>query len=308
MKKIRILTKKVLSFIMSVILIFTLTTPSFAANTNILDEGIQETSFIDQDGNEVYIKVTSNSNIATSEVYVNGRLTQSSTADRAMKTIYTDIYDINTNEKMFASPSVTKTGNMNGFQTFTNHKAVSNITIDTTVQISRAPSIYDEPVENTGLQESAYNDGYYFLGKAGGYYYAPSTYGYLYRDYSKTYDGETHSWSWGAGETLSAIGAYIGLFGGPVSAIIGLLIFTGSAVLSYNQSVELATYTFDYDYKVRVSGSIHFTTNRNITYWKIENTTENTVKWEQKRFNYGFSMANSEMVKAGVDNYLLSIQ
>lgn len=168
--------------------------------------------------------------------------------------------------------------------------------------------VYDLTPISRNLSPSGYNDGYYSLGSYGGYSHAPDVYGYLYRSYTRTYDGETKHWSWSAGDTLGAISAYISLFGGPVSAIISILLFTGAEVLAYNQSVDLATYTYDYRYRVRVYGAIHFTTERNITYWRIDNVTVGTTKWEEKSFNYGFSMANSEMVKTGIDNYLLSIQ
>jgi len=98
------------------------------------------------------------------------------------------------------------------------------------------------------------------------------------------------------------------LFGGPVSAIISVLLFTAAEVLAYNHSIELATYTYDYYYKVRVYGAVYFTTYRNITYWRIENVETGTTKWDEKRFNDGFSLPNTEMVKAGIGEYLLSIQ
>ena len=50
--------------------------------------------------------------------------------------------------------------------------------------------------------------------------------------------------------------------------------------------------------------SYWYNTYRNITYWKFYNTTTQITSWEQKTFNYGFSMSNFELVKAGIDNYL----
>ena len=41
-----------------------------------------------------------------------------------------------------------------------------------------------------------------------------------------------------------------------------------------------------------------------MTYWKIEITTTGTTKWELKSFNGGFGVSNTEMMKAGIDNYL----
>lgn len=43
---------------------------------------------------------------------------------------------------------------------------------------------------------------------------------------------------------------------------------------------------------------------RNITYWRIDNVTENKTEWERKSFNSGFTMSNSQMIKFGIDNYL----
>lgn len=95
---------------------------------------------------------------------------------------------------------------------------------------------------------------------------------------------------------------------GELSAIVGILTFTGGLYLSYDQAIELETYTFDYHYRVRVEGDVYFTAERNITYWRIANVTEGTLTYEEKSFNYGFSMANTEMVKFGIDAYLESTQ
>lgn len=294
--------KKLTALALSVAMIMGINANVFAIDATESSAVNRETiSFVSQDGDNIHVATDTIDDNATAKVYVNGVLAQKSVANGSTKSIVTEVYDKDETSSRSSSGS---TSYINDFVSTTIHKETSLETIDIARTVSRAASIYDEPVDNTGLSSSSNGDGYYFLGSAGGYYYAPDVYGYLFRDYTRTYDGETHYWSWGAGDTLSAIGAYISLFGGPVNAIIGILVFTGSEVLMYNQSVNLETYTFDYNYKVRVYGDEHFTTNRNITYWKISNTTTNATKWDQKSFNYGFSMNNGEMIKAGIDNYL----
>ena len=79
-------------------------------------------------------------------------------------------------------------------------------------------------------------------------------------------------------------------------------------ILAYEQALKVETHTFDYHYKVNVYGEVHFTAQRNITYWKLENTTDDIVKWEEKYFNYGFSLPNSEMIYIAINNYTVSEQ
>ena len=230
-----------------------------------------------------------------------GVLTQFSVANANTLEITTECYGQVETTK---ASTLQNTGEMGKFKTSITYLPVSGETIAGNVEILAARGINDEPVDNTGLTPAWFGGNYYFLGSHGNTYAAPNVYGYLFRKYTSTYDGETRCWSWGAGATLSAIGAYIALAGGPVSAIVSLLIFTSAEVLAYSQAVELATYTSHYDYEVLVYNEVHFTTYRNITYWRIDNVTEGTMKWEQKKFNYGFGMANSEMVNTALANYI----
>ena len=279
-------------------------------NANVLGtEKIQTFSYINTNGEKINGVVKVSNNQAVSEIYVNGILSQKATADGNKKTIVTELYD--SSKIDFFSKSINssdRVGSINGFKTYVTHKPVSSRKIDDKYFFdeyelySYNDNLTNEPVDNTGLRTSF--GGYYYLGHQRGPYYARNLFGYLHRKYTTTYEGETKYWSWGANETLGAISAYISLFGGPVSAIIGILIFTVGNVLAYAQAVKLETITFDYDYKVLVNGKDIFYTNRNITYWKIKNDTKNKVTWEQKSFNYGFSMSNYEMVKAGIDKYL----
>lgn len=262
-------------------------------------------SFFDNEGRIITISISRTDTTATAKVYVDGFLKQKAVADAITKNIETEIYDLSSSSTRSIQA---ENGTMNGFSTLTIHAPVSDTKIDIISEQAQARAIYNEPVDNSGLSLSGYNDGYYSLGSYGGLSYAPNVYGYLYRSYTRTYEGETKHWSWSAGDTVSAISAYLALFGAPVSAIISILIFTVAEVLAYNQSVDLATYTYNYRYRVRVYGNIHFTTERNITYWRIDNATTGTTKWDEKSFNSGFSLSNSEMVKTGIDNYLISIQ
>jgi hypothetical protein len=296
--------KRIVGLFLAFILIFSMSTTAFAAES-VNGIGDEVFSYYNDEGEIVTIAITRNNNTATSKVYVDGILTQKAVASAITKTIETEIYDLPaiSRNSVQAEKSM-----MNDFTSSVIHAPVSTQKINVSNLKVQARSLYNEPVDNSGLSSSGYGDGYYSLGSYGGYYYAPDVYGYLYRKYTRTYDGETKHWSWGARDTVGAISAYISLFGGPVSAIIAVLLFTASEVLMYDQAIDLATYTYDYSYRVRVYGTIHFTTQRNITYWRIDNVTTGTTKWEEKSFNYGFSMANTEMAKAGIDNYLLSIQ
>lgn len=289
--------KKLISFGLALVLVFTIFSTAFASEFN--SEVHNSFSFYNSDGDMVTVVTSSGGNVATSKVYVNGALTQAATADAIAQTINTEIYDLKSAGEDWSQIMHYET---NDFTETVTHKATSNehIAIATS---SVYDTLLDEPVEDDGLMLSGYNDGYYYLGYSGGLYYAPNVYGYLYRASSKTFDGTTKYWSWKANDTIAAISAYIALFGGPVSAIISILTFVG-IYLEYNQSVELETFTFNYQYRVRVSGTIYFTTFRNITYWRIYNATTHKSTWEQKRFNDGFSPANFEMVKAGIDRYL----
>lgn len=269
-----------------------MSTTTFASD-NLSAAGDTMFSYYNDEGEIVTIAITRTDTTAISKVYINGVLSQKAIANATTKTIDTEIYDLTMS---FRNSAQAVKGTMNDFTTSVLHAPVSTERINIADVEVQPRSINDEPVDNTGLSSSVYGDGYYYLGSYGGFDYAPEVYGYLYRIYTCTYDGETKHWSWDAGDTLGAISAYIALFGGPVSAIVSVLIFTAVEVLAYDQSIELATYTYDYHYKVRVHGKVYFTTQRNVT------------KWDEKRFNYGFSMANTEMVTAGISEYLLSIQ
>ena len=277
-------------------------------------------SFVADDGDVITVVTTKGNNTVTAQVYENGMLIQESTADSAKNTVDTLVYDLPVAQNSATREIETDVSDMNGFVSTVRHMPISDETYDVTISAEElgesstnstvspraTGSIDDEPVDNTGLSQASFGGGYYNLGSDGGYYYAPTVYGYLFRSYTRTYDGETHYWSWDEGTTISAITAVVGLItNAPVAAIIGMLYFIGDTVLAYKQSIELATYTYDYNYIVRVKSKEYFSTVRNITYWQIYNKETERTAWEEKSFNYGYAMSNREMVKAGIDEYLL---
>ena len=297
--------RKFISIILTLIFVFSIPVTTFASE-NPLSENLSMTddtifSYCNDEGKIITISSSRTETTSTAKVYVNGVLTQKSIANAVKGTIDTEIYDLPA-LSLNSELSVKETAN--GYISSVIHVPVSTERIDIADAEVQLQSVTTEPVDNTGLISSGYGDGYYYLGTYGGLYYAPDVYGHLYRTFTRSYDGETKRWTWGAGDTISAISAAVSLFGGPVSAVIGILAFTAAEVLAYTQSVSLATYTYDYSYKVRVSGNVYYTAQRNITYWRIDNAETRTTKWEQKRFNYGFSMGNTEMVKIGIDKYL----
>lgn len=290
--------------IISLLLVVSLFVPIYAIanDENTISGSYSECfSISNTEGNKIIVVTNRTDDTATAKVYVDGVLTQYSVANANTLEITTKCYGQIETTKVNPEQN---TGEMGRFKTSVTYLPVSGETIGENIEILAVRGINDEPVDNTGLTPAWFGGNYYFLGSYGNTYAAPNVYGYLFRKYTSTYDGETRYWSWGAGDTLSAIGAYISLAGGPVSAIISLLVFTTAEVLAYSQAIELATYTFHYDYEVLVYNEVYFTTYRNITYWRIDNVTEGTMKWERKRFNYGFGMANSEMVNTALANYI----
>ena len=290
--------KKIISFCLAMVLIISSSTTAFAVE--FVESPTDTTfSYYNDDGEIITVSVSNQGNVVNSKVYVDGILTQFSVLDTIDKTIITEIYDLPANAR---SADIGQTGNMDGFSTTYIHCPVSSERINVDDITVQTRALVDEPVENRGLAASGYGDGYYSLGTYGGFYYAPEVYGHLYRTYSQPTITDAKYYTWDVGTALSVISAYIGALGGPVQLVVSLLFFGGAEYLSYRASIELATYTFNYDYKVRVYGAVKYTAYRNITYWKV--TKGSDYAWEQKSFNHGFSMGNQEMVKVGIDNYL----
>ena len=163
------------------------------------------------------------------------------------------------------------------------HKPVSEVILETIPDLVISPyALINEPVDNSGLSASGYGD---------------------LQKYTQTFDGYSKYWEFDIGMSLATIVGIVLKSNGPASAIGKVLVFTIQQVLGYAQAAEAKTYRFDYKYRVRINGSIQFETNRNITYWKIYSPTTGKQSWDEKSFNGGFSMANTEMILAAIKNY-----
>ena len=298
--------RKIISMILVFAIIFSFT--SNASASELIRTGKDESFSFYNEGKLVTVKIRRMGNSAASEVYIDGVLSQKSVGSLTTKTINTKVYDLSAPLRYNAAKeTVSKIGD---FNSFTTHEPVSNIKIDEKINANSVKSIRrsitDEPVDNTGLSQSYFGGGYYYLGEYGGFYYAPDVYAQLHRKYSSKYEGETKTWRWGENETLGAISAYLSLFFGPslVGFIVTALFFTAQGVIAYAQSIKLATFSFYYTYMVTIKYKSYYGAWRDMTYWKIENTTAGTTKWKLKSFNGGFGVSNTEMVKAGIDNYV----
>ncbi len=301
--------KMMISLLMVMTIFCSILSPALAATT-----AIEKTCYVvnDINKNEFVILEEKTTNFVTVNVYKDGMLIQRSTANAITNQIQTEIFTLE-------SPGARKSEQVLGMQNTIIYKQPVSEAFDISsfegkVITSTTRALLTEPVTNEGLLLSQYNDGTYYLGNAGGFYsYASNVYGYLYRSYTSIYEGVTSTWQWGMGTTMSAIIAAVSLAlgvatgSGIVMAILGVLAFTADGIISYNTAVKLETYTFNYNYKVRVPDSVWLTATRNITYWKVNNTTTGVTTWNQKSFNYGTPLDNMGMIQAGVDNYLASI-
>jgi len=215
------------------------------------------------------------------------------------ETVSTNLYNENgelTSSKTFSFSSITSVS--------PEANVAAIVPVDPIVGGYPDRSIFDEPIDNTGLMYTFTSNGlpYYYIG-AGTDSFAPGVLARIHRAYTSTYLDETHHWSWDAGMTIGTISAYIGAFGWPVAAIISILPFTVAGVLSYFNSLELATFEFNYTYQVTVDSVSYFTATRIKTYWRIDNITEGITKWELKSINSGFSMGNQELIRFGLEAY-----
>lgn len=286
----------------AVLFLFSISTPASAAVIDVIVPETSTYSFTNPDGTQFHIETTKHLGNITVNVFINNILAQVSTGSEFSNIITTNIYD--TNGHLLSSESIS-IDNMVSISPLPTGASIAAIVPAPPTGGYPNRSINDEPVENSGLMYSFTDNGkqYYYLG-SGTDSFAPDIVARLFRTYTSTYIGETHFFRWDVTLTVGAIIAYLSFFTQPlVSAIIGLLVFTATGVLAYEQSVELETYTFDYHYQVTVNTTTYYTASRNITYWKLKNTETNVVKWEQKTFNHGFSMGNQEMIRMGIEAY-----
>ena len=240
------------------------------------------------------------------EVYKDGLLIQQAVANKQTMTVQSEIYDLPNESNSFNNQNTSSSKEM-GFTGITQHKAQSTNSLNLVIPFSTRSSLWNEPVENSGLSSSPYGDGHYLIG-TDELTVHPGIIGYLYRKYTKIYDGETAYWTFDVHQTMAAIAAIIGASAcaSIAGALLTMLVFTSSEYLAYRQALRVETYTFNYTYRVRINGSIQLTSYRDITYWKSYNTTEKTTRWDEKSFNGGFGGSNSELVSQGIQNYVNS--
>ena len=292
---------KKLSILLVVCIVVTLAGNVYAVEgTSVEYERICYT--YEQDGNSYIVEAKVYPQYTEARLYKNSALIQISLADMRSGNVETEIYNemgllLSTQESAISDIITTE------------RPVDSNpVMLDTysTPQVRyREPSIYNEPVDNTELYISMNYQGqiYYLIGSATDSF-APEVVASLHRTYTETYEGETKYYTWNAGTTVSAIVSVLASLQNAVrDAIIGLLEFFAGEALAYKTTISLATHTFDYTYQGLVNGEFYYTGARNITYWRIDNVTENTVKWVHKRYNYGYGGSNQDMIRATVENY-----
>ncbi|MGE6573661.1 hypothetical protein ACQKFM_01970 [Paenibacillus xylanexedens] len=177
-------------------------------------------------------------------------------------------------------------------------KKISDVTIQ---------ALVNEPVTDDGLVDSVYGDGYKFLGSSGVWYF--DDLGYLFRKIGSMTKHESHQFTFTAGTAVSTIlSIIVGAFTGGAwsTVVITSLLITGSGALIDYFRGTFDYRTYNYLYKVRVKTQTSFETYRNISYWVSYSDATATLRFKQKNFNHGFSPANSEMVKAGIDKYMVA--
>lgn len=299
--------KKLLSLFLSIFFVFVSAVPTLAyQKQGSTSKEAQDSVICYNLGNHVQVVTERSGDSSVAKVYKNDILIQSSRASATNKTIATTVYD-----QSLKTNSAGKTQYQeNGFLITVTHSPVSSEKISPALA-NRAATLSrdynDEPVDNSGLSQSGYRDGYYLLGKDS-LTEAPNVMGYLYRKYKRIYDGETSTHTWTIRDTASTVSAYYGLISqNLVGVVLGILQFAYNEYLDFNQSIKLETYTFNYDYRVRVNGTIYYDNGfRGKDYWLIYNTTTGTKKYD---FKYDSSPSvggtNFDMIQTGIENYLM---
>ena len=182
-------------------------------------------------------------------------------------------------------------------------RANSNVTV--------LRALYSEPVDNTGLESAGMQgyEGYYYLGHDSLWGYT----GYLYRSFSESFQGNMTRYVWSKGTTKSAIHAAIatvtaftvtGALPVILAALTALLLWDDFATLLYEQSAKVDVWRVTHNYRVRVNGKQTFSTYRIRDYWWIKNETTGEGRYEFKTFIDGFSPANPEIIRFGIEKYV----
>ena len=164
------------------------------------------------------------------------------------------------------------------------------------------------------LSGGAVYDGYRAMGNRG-FIYAPNIYGYLQRQNSGILRTDySNRFSFSAGTSISTAASIIvaavtsagwALAVSLVVAMIGPI----SDVIDYDWSVQFEKRTYKWSYRVRLNsntGQIIYTAFRTKDYWKSYNeaTGEAQFEYAGSRYDDGFLLSNTEMIKAAIDSYL----
>lgn len=299
--------KKLLSLFLSIFFVFMSAVPTLAyQKQRSAGKEAQDSVVCYNLGNHVQVVTEKSGDSSVAKVYKNDILIQSSRASATNKTIATTVYD----QSLKANNAGKTQYKENGFLITVVHSPISSEKISPALAnraVTLSRDYNDEPVDNSGLSQSGYRDGYYLLGKDS-LTEAPNVMGYLYRNYNRIYDGETSTYTWTTGDTVSTVAAYYSLISGSLAGIvISIMTFTYQQYCSMNQAIKLETYTFNYYYRVRVNGTIYYDNGfRGKDYWLIYNTTTGTKKYD---FKYDSSPSvggtNFDMIQTGIENYLM---
>ena len=271
--------------------------------------------FLNQNGENITVKIYKDTEQVKTLVYLDEELAQATECDLTTGDMLTTIYNGNRAEvisenleNLDISEMITESDKI--FVDPEEQQSDSAV-LSEAVVADTTEALVNEPRDNTGLTESGYNDGYYYIGSTS-YTYSTAR-GYLYRHLSGAeYLGLTRYYNWNAGTTLSAIiTAVTVLYAARVAeALAAILEFTASETLAYAQSAKVQTYEYHYQYSTRVNdGSygnyeIYYTTSRSKVYQKIYNITNGEEIFVYDYLSGGFSGSNNEIIKAGIDNYL----
>ncbi len=158
-------------------------------------------------------------------------------------------------------------------------------------------------------------DGYRAMGNRGGYYYAPDLFGYLQRQNSGIirYD-YSNRFGFSAGTTISTavaiiVAAVTGSGWSILADIVSELISPLVDTITYDYDLNFEKRTYKWSYRVRLNsntGSIIYTTYRTKDYWKAHRPDNGNATFEYagSRYDDGFMLANTELIKAAIDSYI----
>ncbi len=173
-------------------------------------------------------------------------------------------------------------------------------------------------LNSAGMQKelpgASFFDTYCAMGSRGGYYYAPTVYGFLQRknmgieevNFSRRFDFDEGTT---IGTAASIIKAFIENQGLMILLEVALALLDPAQSVVDAWSVEFEKRTYKWNYRVRLNsnmGEIIYTTYRTRDYWKSYNIATGVPIYEYagSRYDDGFLLANTELIKAAIDSYL----